>query len=88
MRKWTISITPKAQKDLSILDKKIAEQVLGKLSWLENNFTEIIPQRLSGDLKNYYKLRVGDYRIIYDFNVSNFIVHIFRIGHRSRVYNK
>ncbi len=83
---WTISIRPKAEKDLLRLDSKIARHILDKLSWMEKNFNSVTPQRLQGPLSDYYKIRVGDYRIIYDFEIKKLIIRIYRIEHRSKVY--
>ncbi len=35
---------------------------------------------------NRYRLRVGDYRVIYTFDVGNNIVHLLAVGHRREVY--
>ena len=86
MFRWTLSITPRAEKDISNLDKTIAGQVLDKLNWLENNFDFILPRRLSGNLSDSYKLRVGDYRVVYELNMRRKIVYVYRVEHRSKVY--
>ena len=43
-------------------------------------------EALTGDLRGLYKLRVGDYRVLYEIlhDQETIIVHI--IGHRSDVY--
>ena len=35
-----------------------------------------------------YRLRVGDYRVIYDFDRSKGVVHLLAVGHRREVYRK
>jgi len=45
---------------------------------------EIYGKPLRRSLKNYRKLRVGDYRVI--FRIKNYEVKILIIGHRSAVY--
>ena len=35
-----------------------------------------------------YRLRVGDYRVIYDFNLSPGVLHLLAVGHRREVYRK
>lgn len=37
-------------------------------------------------LKGYYKLRVGDYRIVYDLDTSHSRVVIIAVGHRKNIY--
>jgi mRNA interferase RelE/StbE len=40
--------------------------------------------RLTG--VNRYRLRVGDYRIIYTFDVAKGVIHLLAIGHRREIY--
>lgn len=42
--------------------------------------------KLGGQLAEYYKLRVGDYRIVYKFNVKESLVEVVKIEHRQGVY--
>ena len=42
--------------------------------------------RLHGEFGDYYKLRVGDYRIIYRFDKKASIVEIVKVEHRQGVY--
>ena len=41
---------------------------------------------LSGS--NRYRLRVGDYRIIYTFSVVEGLIHLLAVGHRREIYRK
>ena len=42
--------------------------------------------KLHGELQQYYKFRVGDYRIVYRFNSKESLVQVVRIEHRQGVY--
>ena len=88
MQLWTVSFKPEADRDISRLSKDVARQVWDKLHWLENNFASITPQRLTADLLGSYKLRVGNYRVIYELNYKRSIIYVYRIEHRSKVYKK
>ena len=33
-----------------------------------------------------YRMRVGDYRVIYDFDLSKGVLHLLAVGHRREVY--
>ncbi len=35
-----------------------------------------------------FRLRVGDYRVIYDFDRSKGVLHLLDVGHRREVYRK
>jgi mRNA interferase RelE/StbE len=83
---YQVNFTPTAESDLSHLDKPIIKRVLKKLHWLAENFETITPEKLSGEFKSVFKLRVGDYRILYTFNrkKQQIIVHFVR--HRREIY--
>lgn len=53
---------------LETLTSTIQERILRKIRWLAENFENVNPQALSADLSGLFKLRVGDYRVIYSFN--------------------
>lgn len=74
-----------ALKDLEAIDRVIAERVVFKAKWLEENFEHIVPEKLHRDLKDLYKLRVGDYRATYSINGDVLIIQA--VGHRRDIYN-
>jgi mRNA interferase RelE/StbE len=43
-------------------------------------------KKLVGDLSPYYRLRVGDYRVIYNIIEQQVVVNVIRIRHRKEVY--
>jgi mRNA interferase RelE/StbE len=81
-----VIILPKALQDLSRLDKPAAQRVVDKITWLSENIESITPMTLKGGLSRFYKLRAGDWRIIYDINPSEKIITIHKIGHRREIY--
>ena len=40
--------------------------------------------RLTGS--NRYRLRIGDYRIIYTFDAASGVIHLLALGHRREIY--
>lgn len=78
--KWSES----ALQDLDTLDRVIAKRVVEKVLWLGENFADITPERLHRDLRDLYKLRVGDYRTIYFLHSDH--ITIEAVGHRRDVY--
>jgi mRNA interferase RelE/StbE len=88
MPKWSVEFTSEAEKDIALLDKSVRERIVEKLSWFENNFGEILPTVLTADFRDYFKLRVGDWRIFYQVNWSKNIIAIKYIDHRSKAYKK
>ena len=79
MRK--IFFTNTAHKDFRSLERRIQERVLGALSRIRNNPYKYL-KKLVG--YPYYRLRVGDYRVIIQLEEDSIIV--LRIGHRKNIY--
>jgi mRNA interferase RelE/StbE len=84
---YLIEYEPAAIDDLEKLVQAVRERVVKKINWLAENFEQINPQPLTADLSGLFKLRVGDYRVIYEFNREEEIIFIDRVRHRREVYN-
>ena len=84
---YSVEFLAEALRDLERLDRPVATRILKKIHWLGDNFVLVQPEGLTGGLAGLMKLRVGDYRVIYeaDRRHTRLIVHF--VGHRSDVYN-
>ena len=85
---YKVEFTLQAEEDLSRLDKTIAQNIAHKIDWLSQNLENIIPAPLKGKFKGKYKLRVGDWRVVYSFENSNQIITVYAVRHRSEVYKQ
>ena len=77
-----------AKKELANLEKNIQKQIKEKLLILCEN-EELLKNNikpLKGKYKGKYRLRVGNYRIIYEKFEDELIILIVRIAHRKEVY--
>jgi mRNA interferase RelE/StbE len=83
---YSVEFEAAAINDLDVLDKAVRDRIIKKINWLANNFDQIPPQALTGDLAGFFKLRVGDYRVLYDFSQEDQIIAIIRVMHRREVY--
>ena len=73
-----------AIKEIERLEKLIAYRIYKKIEELKQDpFSKDI-KRLKG--ANYYRLRVGDYRVI--FSIENSIITILKVGHRKNIYDR
>lgn len=83
---YRLFLLPAAQKDLNQFKGKIFGQIRDNILSLSEN------PRPSGCLKltaeNGYRLRFGDYRIIYRINDEKKEVFIYRIKHRKDAYRR
>ncbi|PIQ35952.1 MAG: type II toxin-antitoxin system mRNA interferase toxin, RelE/StbE family [Candidatus Yonathbacteria bacterium CG10_big_fil_rev_8_21_14_0_10_43_136] len=62
---WKIVLTKDAEKNFLELDKGISVRIRRKPEWLESNFDQVVPLPLEREWVGFFKLRVGDYRVIY-----------------------
>ena len=85
---YTVRILKDATRELERLDKSIGQRVVQRINWLAENFDKIRPLPLKGPLAGLYKLREGDYRIIYQPLQKEKTIFVHSIGHRRNVYRQ
>ena len=88
MARWSLAFTSEAEQDLAQLDKEVRRRIIDKLDWLLENFDSILPSVLTSELREFFKLRVGDWRVMYSINWQSYEIKICYIDHRSKVYKK
>jgi mRNA interferase RelE/StbE len=84
---YLVEYAPESFADLKKLTPTMLNRIIKKVDWLADNFDEIAHQSLAANLSSFYKLRVGDYRVIYEFDLEERVIFIARIGHRREVYD-
>ena len=85
---YQVEFLPQAINDLRRLDKPVAQRVASKLHWLAENFHSIRREALAGPLTGLSKLRVGNYRVIYEPDRESRLITVHMIGHRSEIYHQ
>ncbi|MBE9056732.1 type II toxin-antitoxin system RelE/ParE family toxin [Sphaerospermopsis sp. LEGE 08334] len=83
---YSVSFESESITDLDNLDQVVRLRILNKIQWLSGNFEQITPLSLTGQWSGFYKLRVGDYRVIYELDLEKQLIIIVRIGHRREIY--
>lgn len=83
---YQVVFTDAAEDDLSILDKTIAQQVLGRLRWLAGNAESVRHKALTGQWRSVFSLRIGNYRALYTYDRSELRIVVHFVKHRSEVY--
>ncbi len=86
---WAVEFDPDAVKDLKKLDKQVQARIL---EFLRERLARLTNPRELGEalagskLGNYWKYRVGDWRIICDLQDQRIVVRVLRVGNRREVY--
>jgi mRNA interferase RelE/StbE len=84
MVKYKLEFKKSAAKELKALPNKEIKRILQSIDKLIENPRPINSKKLSASDK--YRLRVGDYRILYEIQDQILIVYIIKIAHRKEVY--
>jgi mRNA interferase RelE/StbE len=76
---WSVS----AANQLKRLDRTVARRIFDKVGELREN-----PHRLVRKLVNskYYRLRIGDYRVVLDIEENVLRILVLKVGHRKSIY--
>ena len=85
---YRIRILDTATRELAKLDKFSGCRVVKRIHWLAENLDNIKPEALTGDLAGLYKLRAGDYRIVYEILHDEQAIVIHIVGHRREIYKR
>ena len=86
---WRIEFDAAARKELERLDRQVARRILGFLRerLALANDPRSLGQALKGErFGEFWKYRVGDYRVIARVEDERLLILVVRIGHRSGVY--
>jgi mRNA interferase RelE/StbE len=75
-----------AARELANLDKSVGHRIVRRINWLAENLDDLQPEALTGDLAGFFKLRAGDYRILYEIFRDEQTIIVHSIGHRRDIY--
>ena len=81
---YKVVFTAKARKQLIELPRLVAKRIVEKVD-------ELTADPFSQDIKKLtgmalYRLRVGDYRVIFDIKNDELLILIVKVGHRKGIY--
>lgn len=74
----------KVRKQAKKLPGKVKTRLAEGIMQIKAN--PLAGEKLQGELASFYKLRVGDYRIVYRFDTKESLVFVVKIEHRQGVY--
>jgi len=81
---YRVELKPSAAKALRLLDSVAAPRIRGALMLLAHDPRPPGARRLTG--RPGYRVRVGDYRIIYVIEDETLLIVVLALGHRNAVY--
>ncbi len=84
MAKFDLVFKEPVSKDLKEIPKQDVQRILERIDALRDEPRPQGSVRLSG--KEYYRVRQGNYRIIYEIQDAQLVVIVIKVGHRREVY--
>ena len=84
MAKYELRLKLSAEKDLNKLNIALVDRILDKLELLLDDPRPRSAKKLKGEIS--YRLRIGDYRAVYEVDDSKKLILVFKIRHRKDVY--
>ena len=83
---WKIVFSRKAEKELDNLPLKIQDKIVDFLYDKARFNPKISGSFLQGSLKNTWRYKVGDYRILCHHHGQTLEVYVVQVGHRQGIY--
>ena len=84
MGSYRVSVKPSAAKELEAIPKKDRQRIARRIQGLSAEPRPVGSERLSGQER--YRVRQGDYRVVYSIDNETESVVGFKVGHRREVY--
>lgn len=84
MASYRIVIARSAAKELEVVPRKDRQKIVAKIQALASNPRPPGSEKLSGDEK--YRIRHGDYRVLYEIDDDAIVISVVRVAHRREVY--
>ena len=85
MVKYSLEIKPSAQKELDALDDTVFKRIDRKILALADNPRPAGCKKLKG-FKDQWRIRVGDWRVLYIIDPETKTVTVMHVAHRSEIY--
>jgi mRNA interferase RelE/StbE len=82
---YDVALTSSAEKELKRLPGKLVERIIPRLEGLGSDPRPTGCRKLKGGDREW-RIRVGDYRVVYTIDDTKRLVEVTRVRHRSEVY--
>ena len=85
--KYSIEFKRSAAKALKKISRSDRRKIRDRIDSLAESLPDPITTKMKGD-NPFHKVRVGDYRIVYEIQESLLVILVLKIGHRKDVYRR
>jgi len=81
---YQVILSKSVRKELDRLPDEVANRILARLAGLETNPRPADVKKLKG--RDAWRIRVGDYRVIYEIHDRVLQIIVITVGHRREIY--
>ena len=86
-KRYQVKFRKSARKEFLQLPTRIQDKIVEALSFLaENPFTELLQIKKLRGPERLYRIRFGDYRLLYTVESFELVLIVIKIGHRREIY--
>ncbi len=86
---YRVEFTKSAKKEFEDLSSEVQLKVLEALGLLSQNpFSELLQIKKLKGAQSLYRIRIGDYRLVYEVRGNVLVIVVIKIGHRKDVYRR
>jgi mRNA interferase RelE/StbE len=82
---WRVEFAAKAEKQFRLLDRAVQRRLATEIDGLADNPRPYGAVKLAGG-EDIYRIRMGDYRVVYQVRDRVLLVLVVRVGHRKDIY--
>lgn len=86
---YRVEFTKSARKEFEQLPARILSKTAEALNLLSQNpYSELLKLKKLKGAENLFRIRLGDYRVVYEIRKKRLIVLVIKIGHRREIYRR
>jgi mRNA interferase RelE/StbE len=85
---YQIEFARKVEKQLKTIPLSIREKIFDRIEALKKNPRPASCEKLQGSETDLFRIRQGDYRIVYTIEDKKLAILVVRVVHRKEVYKK
>lgn len=85
---YKLEFSKEALKYLHTLDNHSSQRIVKKIKELTSNAENLSLKKIKSAKYNLYRLRIGNYRVVYSIEHDHITIFIVAIGHRKDIYDQ
>ncbi len=87
MREYKVFFRPSADRALKKLPQDVQRRIVGEVAILAHDPRPAGVVKLAGH-ENLWRIRVGNYRVVYEIHGNRLVVLVLRVAHRKDAYRR